>query len=167
MRNFLKNSKAATAIEFAIIAPVFFLLFVGIIEFGVTMFMDSSLNTAIRTVARQGVPGPAYTDMTPINNMMLSNTGGMWNPDPDHNKFIMLSFDNFSDPAFAAARDSFLAGPEAFFASHSSVTPGTVTQSNKIIIYGVQYKWGGITGLMGPFIPKYLYAFSIVRDEQF
>ena len=164
-RNLITQNKAVAAIEFAILAPVFFLLFMGIFEFGLTIFYDSSLNTGIRTVARQGIP--RGTSATQIQTIMNTNLGGLYNSEKA--TFVVKAYNEFNDPAFIADKNAFLTDPDSFFtgagAGSDPVIP--IAQSGKIMLYGVRYEWGGITNLMTPFIPANLYAFSIVRNEEF
>jgi len=178
MKNLLKSRRASTAIEFSIVAPVLFVLLLGIMEFGLTMFYDSSLNLGIRTVARQGVAQgyPVDTGQAQIDNIMAANLGGLYNADPAHTTFIIRTYNNFSDMTTDVA--TFKADPSSLFNTPTTLPPkacagGGVTpainscQNGQIILYGVKYKWGGLTGIMSKFIPPYLYSFSIVRNETF
>lgn len=52
---FIKNQDGATVVEFAIIAPVLFLLIFGIIEFSLLLYNKGMLNNAAREASRAGV----------------------------------------------------------------------------------------------------------------
>lgn len=176
MKKLRKNSKGSTAIEFGIIAPVLFLLILGILEFGLTMFYDSSLNTGIRTAARQGA-AQGFDNVNQINQIMSQNLGGLYNTDPANTTLIVFTYNNFDQMATDTA--AFKANPDSFFPPAPTPTalpaklctitdpPKNTCQSAQIALYGVRYKWGGITGIMAPFVPKYLYSFSIVRNENY
>ena len=171
MLKFIRNNRAATAIEFALIAPIFFLLFIGIIEFGLTMFMNSSLQTGIRAYARNGITqGQTYDQ---LNQMMEGYTGGVYNP----KKMSLLIFNaGTSYSNLTPIKTSFFADPDGSFDNQTSGgtfdnrNPPALTTycaSNAILLYGIRYDWGGITNLLSPFIPKELYAFTIVRNETY
>ncbi len=176
MKSFLKNSRATAAIEFAIVAPMLILLLLGITEFGLTMFFDSSLNLGIRTVARQGI-AEGYNDPAEMYGYMNTNLGGLYNSNPADTTFIVRTYNDFTN--MTAAREQFQGDPASFFPPAPATPslpprlcpPGipsnNACQSGQIVLYGVKYKWGGITGIMQPFLPDYLYSFSIVRNETF
>ena len=50
-----KNQDGATVIEFALVAPLLFLLIFGIIEFGLLLFNKHVITTACREGARAGI----------------------------------------------------------------------------------------------------------------
>jgi hypothetical protein len=53
MRGFSQNRHGAVAIEFAIVAPLLFLLIGWILEFGVILFTEYSLQRAVETAGRE------------------------------------------------------------------------------------------------------------------
>lgn len=53
VRRFDSNSDGASAVEFAIIMPVFALIIMGIIEFGMLLYAQNSAQNAARNVVRQ------------------------------------------------------------------------------------------------------------------
>ncbi len=165
IKNFFKDLRAGTAVEFAIIAPLFFLLFIGIIEVGLTMFFESSINTGLRAAARAGVT-QYQPDGTQINSIMNANLGGLYKT--SSSRVVIKTYADLDDANLTADRTAFLANPDSFF---SGSTPGTIVmpssanQNGTIMIYGIKYSWGGITGIMRPFIPANIYSFTIVRNE--
>src|SRR3990167_2391709 len=60
-RDFIKSEKAASAIEFAIILPVFLLFIFGIIQLGYVMWGYSSLEYALTAAARFAYINPTTT----------------------------------------------------------------------------------------------------------
>lgn len=52
LRRFLKHSHGATIIEFAFVAPVFFLLLFAIIEFGLVRFTQVAVEAAVAQASR-------------------------------------------------------------------------------------------------------------------
>src|SRR5579872_1426000 len=51
-RNLLRNESGAALVEFALVAPPFLLLLLGIVELGLTLFTQTVLDGATRTAAR-------------------------------------------------------------------------------------------------------------------
>lgn len=54
LRRGSSSRTGAAAVEFALICPVLFLVFLGVIEFGRAMMVSEILNTAVRTGCRAG-----------------------------------------------------------------------------------------------------------------
>ena len=51
----IKNQKGASAVEFAIIAPLLFVLLFGIVEFGFLLYNQAMITNAAREGARAGI----------------------------------------------------------------------------------------------------------------
>jgi hypothetical protein len=60
-RSYRRNRRAAAAVEFALIAPVFFLLVMGMIEYGRMVMIQQVITNASREGARQAVLDGATT----------------------------------------------------------------------------------------------------------
>jgi len=60
----LKNEDGTSIVEFAIIAPLLFVILFGIIEFGVLLFDKAMLTNAVREGARAGI---VYSDPRPTD----------------------------------------------------------------------------------------------------
>lgn len=52
-----KNTQGATALEFALIAPVFFMLFMGTIELALVLFVENVIESSVTNSARLGKTG--------------------------------------------------------------------------------------------------------------
>lgn len=68
------GSKGSAAIEFALVAPVFFLLLMGTIEAGIIFFAQSSLQNALNDAARLVRTGQNVCFTTDINGNCLPMT---------------------------------------------------------------------------------------------
>jgi Flp pilus assembly protein TadG len=170
IRFITKDRKGATAIEFAIIALPFFMLFMGIIEIGLTMFVDSSLNSAIRTVARQGV-ATGYNNKGEIAPIMQAHMAGTYrdiSADSADIKFRMVVIPDVGtiDSGTTTVLKKYTDDPEQIF-SAPSVLPSIDSQKGKVVIYAAKYKWNGYTNLMAPILPDNLYAITVVKNEAF
>ena len=72
-RLFRRNRRAAAAVEFAVVAPVFFLLVFGMIEYGRMVMVYQVLTNASREGARAAVlDGATTTSVTTAVNSYLS-----------------------------------------------------------------------------------------------
>jgi Flp pilus assembly protein TadG len=63
-RSYRRNRRAAAAVEFAVVAPVFFLLVFGMIEYGRMVMVQQVITNASREGARQAVlDGATYAEI--------------------------------------------------------------------------------------------------------
>lgn len=68
--------KAAAIVEFAVVAPVLFLLVFGMLEFSRLMMVEQILGNASREGARKAaLPGTTQSDVTTAVNSYLSGSG--------------------------------------------------------------------------------------------
>lgn len=68
--------RGAALVEFAFVAPVFFLMVLGLIEFGRGMMVQAQLTAAAEIGARTGsMDGAQSSDVTSAVNNYLSNAG--------------------------------------------------------------------------------------------
>jgi hypothetical protein len=61
---FLHQNAGTAAIEFALLAPIFFLLIYGILEFAIVMYVSSVVENATSSASRLGLTGSDYTGNT-------------------------------------------------------------------------------------------------------
>ncbi len=55
LKKFKKDQEGATALEFALISPLFFLLLFGLIELSVAMFVNTVVEGGLRDASRIGL----------------------------------------------------------------------------------------------------------------
>lgn len=71
-----RDRRGTTAVEFAVVAPIFFVLVLGMIEFGQAMMVQTVLTNAAQLGARAGaLNGAISSDVTTAVNTYLSNAG--------------------------------------------------------------------------------------------
>jgi Flp pilus assembly protein TadG len=70
-----RNRRGAAAVEFAIVAPVFFLLVFGMVEYGRMIMVQQVITNAAREGARVGVlDGSQLSDVqTAVNNYLIAS----------------------------------------------------------------------------------------------
>lgn len=138
LRRWTKDNKGAAALEFALVAPVFFLMVIGIIEFSLLMATQSILEGATASVGRtykalaqknqQGV------GVGVIRNAIIDRGGGII--DPNHLRVHLIR----------------LAG----WGNASGNEPNTPVSNNTggtgdITHYKVFYEYNLLTPLIGKF----------------
>ena len=74
-----RTERGASAVEFAIVLPVLFLVIAGIVDFGRYFFTQIQVTNAAREGARAAVvlPSPAASDMTAITQRALAGVAGV------------------------------------------------------------------------------------------
>ncbi len=182
-RRFLADREGATAVEFALVAPVFFLLIIGMIELSLLMMADAILQSAVGDAARTGITGssPAGSSRTDaIQAAIAGLTGGIL--DPDRIELDVLVYPSFDS----------IGKPEPFTDQNGNGTydagePFTDTNGNghwdadmgaaglggpgDIVLYRARYDWRLITpfirGLVLPDGVVHLEATTAVRNEPF
>ncbi len=82
LANLAKNRRGATAVEFALIAPIFLIMAFGVFEMGRAMWIKSSLQFAVEEAARYAMVNTSATTttistyaQTRYTNAGLSSTG--------------------------------------------------------------------------------------------
>lgn len=71
-----RNRRGATAVEFAVVAPVFFLLVFGMIEYGRMVMVQQVITNASREGCRRAVlDGATVTDVNDAVNNYLTSAG--------------------------------------------------------------------------------------------
>lgn len=130
-----RNNDGASAVEFAIVAPVLLLLIFGIIEFGLIMFVSSVVEGATANAARlaktgaerseAGTPAErASEDSARIRAIILERGGGLID---NNNLTVTIT------PMQGGA-------------------PGTVGESGEMVVYETIYNWELFTPLMANII---------------
>lgn len=84
LKRIKKNQEGATAIEFAVVAPVLFMLIFGIIEFGILFTTQSALegatSSAARTYKAQARTGNAGAQTNAIHSLIAQYGRGVVKP---------------------------------------------------------------------------------------
>lgn len=136
-----KNREGATAIEFALVAPLLFLLIFGTIEYGIIMFVSSVVEGGTANAARMAKTGVGRsTDSNPearaaqdrerIENLILERGGNLL--DRDNLEVIMT-------PASVETG----ANPDGL---------NTVGGAGEMVTYTSTYTWNVLTPIMRQFL---------------
>lgn len=129
-----RQDSGATAIEFAIVAPVLFLLLFGIIEFSLMMFVSSVVEGATATISRQSKTG--------VNRSTASTPAARAAEDSARLRQMVI------DRGRGIIRTEYLDVATRPRTSRS----GTVGDAGEMVIYTVSYDWHILTPLLSPIL---------------
>jgi len=96
-KNLIKNTHAATALEFALIAPVLLLLIFAIIEITGVMLASSVLEDAVRAAGRAGITGYTPAGMTRDQFVLQTVQQNLVYLNPSNLTFTTEVYDSFAD----------------------------------------------------------------------
>lgn len=142
--SFIRNNKGVTALETAIILPVFLLLIFGIIEFALMMHVSSLVENATHEAARKGSTGDVYGDLNPkkldrdafIQKYLRARLGG-WASDEG---VITISTKTAGSLQEVISGGGDGAAPEMF------------GNAGEAVLYTVTYNWKILTPIMAQII---------------
>lgn len=181
---FIKDRSGATIIEFAIVAPMLFLLLAGIIEIGLILFTFAAMEGATNIGSRTGKTGFSQGSASResfIRNEIQRLTGGFL--DPSKLSISVLSYSSYSNigkpepclqpleppcPGTSGVNYVDINGNGQWDADQGRSTAGG---SGSIVLYRVHYPWTMFTPIMASLIGtggQYdITATAAVRNEQF
>lgn len=165
-KNIFKNQDGATIIEYAIIAPVLFLLLMGIIEMGLFFYASNVIENATVASSRFGITGQEYKTRPICPNS------------EDRSAFIRCSVERYSrgvlDPADVRIQAKVISGgfenvnPEEYDFGEDERDYGG---ANQAVVYRVSYTWKFFTPLIGKFFSddgEYdIESTVLIRNENF
>ncbi|MGE0754535.1 MAG: TadE/TadG family type IV pilus assembly protein [Alphaproteobacteria bacterium] len=184
-RPLLCCNKGSTIIEFAIVAPVFFLLFMGILEFSLILFTYSVLEGAAARASRVGLtgyegPASAGGRIAYIRSEIMRLSGGYL--DPGRLTVEILSYQTFAAigqpepcipstqpppcPGQAGVGYIDVNGNNQWDADQGKAGAG---DGNEIVHYRLHYPWAVLTPVMSNIIGGTydVTALATVRNEGF
>jgi Flp pilus assembly protein TadG len=123
-----KSQKGTTAIEMALIAPVFFMLFAGIIEVSLMMLTQHLLESATYNASRLGKTGYVTTGNTQAQMVTASLTGELSALAP----LVDITQISLTTTAYNTL--------SALSTAPGSGTSGVGT-AGQIVVYTVSYPW--------------------------
>jgi Flp pilus assembly protein TadG len=154
-----ESTKGTTAVEFALIAPAFFIVFLGIFEIGAVILIQTSLETSILQVSRFGRTGSVVSGQTSEQTAVaLADEYSFGLVNPANLILTVTPYASFSAmPTLANAPNS---GTQNF---------GT---GNQAVLYTLSYNWNFFTPLVGDLLSNgtgsiTLTASAVVENEPF
>lgn len=182
--HFTRDSLGAAIIEFAVVAPLVFLMLMGLIEMGLILFASSALEGATNIGARIGktgytVGGASREDY--IRQEVARLTSGIL--DPSKIEFSILSYGSFSSvgqpepcinpanppcPGISGVNFVDINGNGQWDQDQGSAQAGG---AGSVVLYRARYPWRLFTpliaGVMGQNGVYTITATAAVRNEKF
>lgn len=162
------SRKGSAAVEFAVIAPVFFILLMGIIENGILYFAGASLQYATDNAARYVRTGQAQTsNMTQaqFRTMICSDISPLL-PCDSNLQIDMQAYTGYGAANFATATDA----SGNLKTSLNNYQPGTACN---VVLVRAFYKWQVLTPVLSTFLTNVTGGYHLVtataafRNEPF
>lgn len=179
----LKSQSGATAIEFAMVAPVLILFSIGIIEVSLMMLTQNIMESATFTASRLGktgyVEGGKTREETILEALQQSASGLL---DISKVTITHLSYDQFGDvgrpePFMDANGNGVRDSGENYTDVNgngvydSDMGAANAGDSGDVVVYTVNYPWTIATPIMSELIGTHgvfnLTARSVVKNEPF
>lgn len=181
-QRFLRNEHGITALEFAMVAPVFMLLVMGVVEMSLIMFTSVALESATNNTARLGKTGYVASNKTrqqTILDNVKAKTAGLLNPnDIQVSTEVYSNFDKVGQPEPCISPVNppctGTAGINFVDVNGNGTWDQDMAQSGQgnagdVVVYTVSYRWQIMTPMVGSIIgnPFTISARSVVRNEPF
>lgn len=162
LRRFLRHrTDGATLIEYALLAPVFFLLLMGLMDFGLMMTKWVLTDNALNQVSRSGIVNPALNIQSEINK----KTAGLVKFDNQDTCLLVRSFNSFSALNAAPAVSDCGSCPNC---SGTAGSPGDYVLYQVIFTHRFITPIGGLMQLVGsdtPFESIKFTTSTVLRNE--
>jgi len=177
-----KNEEGITSIEFALIAPVFLLMVMGIIEFSMIMFTSVVMESATNTTARLGktgyIPAGSTRQQEIINNVDAKTAGLL---DPAKITISTEVYSNFNnvgqpEPCISPATPPCPGTPGVNFVDingngkwDSDMGAAGLGNPGDVVVYTVSYPWSIVTPIVSAIIGStfMITARTVVRNEPY
>ncbi len=130
-----KNRRGVTSIEFALIAPVFFLFLIGTTELSLIMLVEHLLENASYNASRTAKTGYTAQGMTQMETVMAEINKRIGNLDP------LIDPDNLVITSTAYGDLSAIGQPD-----EGATSLGT---AEEVVVYTISYPWKFFTPLIG------------------
>lgn len=173
LRRFRRNRGGSAAVEFALVAPVFFALLFAIIETALVFFASQVLETVTQNSARQILTGQAqnagYATASALKSAVICQAGSLANVLFDCTNGIFVDVENY--PAFAnVVLNSQIDANKNFITNNLVYCPGN---AGAIVVVRLFYQWPlfvtglgyNIASLAGS--KRLLYGTAAFRNEPF
>lgn len=163
LRHFIANTQAVTSIEYAFLAPIMFLMMLGLTELGMVAYAQTALEGATAYAARVGKTGFAKSGKTReeyIVDEVVRLTHGLLNEEKIKQGIRVRKYSTFSDISFVDP----VCPP-----STPACNPNDFGAGGDVVLYEVTYPWQIVTPLISAFFPNpyQIRAITAVRNEPF
>lgn len=178
----LRDQQGLTALEFAMIAPVFLLMIMGIIEFSMIMYANTIMESATNSTSRLGKTGYVPTGLTrqqAITNSISTRAAGLLDTSRlTFNTKVYSDFNRIGDPepCISPVNPPCNGAPGVNYVDvngngswDSDMGAAGLGQAGDVVVYTVSYPWQVMTPIVRTIIGSTLNITvrSVVRNEPF
>ncbi len=160
---FRQKDEGATAIEYAIVAPILFLMVFGILEFSMIMYAQSVLGNATTMVSRYGTTGQDYADENIGDSASLTDRTDFIKSEIVRQSFGLL---NQNDLVIKTE----VLGDYSSGASGKESNTCNFGQGGEGVMYQISYQWDITTPLIGNLFDNGSYNIksnTLILNERF
>lgn len=150
LKRFLKNTRGVTAVEFAMVAPVFFFAMGAVVETGLMLFTEYVLQSSVQEAARQVRTGQAQSagmSASQFKTEVCDLAGVIMDCEADVHVYVKsaatFSALQTATPSYLSVGNSYGGAPES-----TSYSCGGPSQAVAII---ATYDWDIVLPFMGAF----------------
>lgn len=153
------RQRGASAVEFALIAPVLFFLMFAAVDMGISLWVNLTMQYAVREGARYAVTGQSNLDPNASNQQRYLA--------------IIQEIRNQSMGLYDMVAPSYVItinGATTNYSTQSSYSTGMFGNPGDIIVLQLNCTWPLLTPLIKPFFTNGIYSFSVaatMRNEGF
>jgi hypothetical protein len=154
LRRIRRETKGAAALEFAIIAPVFFMLLWGIFETGLVFFASQTLTHAMQVTSRQIRTGQAHADELTKNDyrqMVCDQVNYLLSCDGDKLYIDVQSYSSFGGVAFPSPLDEDGNLDDENMDHFNIGESGNISGGTSIVLVRAFYVWPLLTPVFSQF----------------
>jgi len=176
LRRVRRETKGAAGIEFAIIAPVFFMLLWAIFETGLVFFASQTLTHGVLVSSRQIRTGQAHADMMSQNEfrqMVCDEVDYLLSCDAGKLYIDVRSFSSFGGVGFPAPLKPDGTFDNVAMNQFNIGESGNIAGGSSIVLVRVFYVWPLFTPVFGQFFAnmagnnRLLSASAAFKNEPF
>lgn len=182
LRRFIGGNEGVAAVEFAMVAPVLFLLIFGITEFSLIMYATSIIEGATTNSSRMGKTGYTEAGMTReemIYDIIKDEAGSLFNP--DHLVITAKAYNDYDDIGVAEDYDdnngngTYDVGDTLYDTNGNGVWDSDIGAAGlggagDVVVYTVSYPWELFTPLIGSMFENSTYTITtsiVVKNEPY
>ena len=144
MIKYLKTNKGQTLVEFALVITVFLSVLLALLDIGIMMYVNLTLQNAVREGARYSVTGQTINSTTSrrasMEQVIKNHSNGLY----DRNPHVLTT-------------QKVTPGSSTF----ANVTGANTGAPGDIIIVNLNYTWPLLTPLLKPFFRNGQYKFDV------
>lgn len=155
-----RMQRGVSTVEFALIAPILFVLLCAAFDFGISMWVNLTMQYAVREGARYAVTGQDNLDPDSSDQQRYLAI-------IQEIKNSSMGLYNMVDPSYVVTINS---GTPQSYSTQGSYSTGMFGNPGDIIVLQLNCTWPMLTPLMRPFFPGGNYTFSVaatMRNEGF